>query len=525
MAITSISRIQHRRGLRADLPTALSEGELGWCLDTRELFVGNSPGYGDNSEILTEYSDNGQLIKNRFAGENVTVQSSIVRALSSKLNDSVSIKDFGVTGEGIIDDAPLINAAIAELLEKQLPVATDDIALRKVIKLPAGIYLIDSPILLYPYLSLDGEGPDKTIIIASSTFAALYMVETADSLGQTQANIGNGSATFPKLITVSNLTFDTNGHKIDVAELCRYQNIIFESVKFIGGYTSGDELATPHYGAHLRSIGNASTTFGATFDTCEFTNFTYGVHANDPVIGTAVINSDIHDVYRGVNLGGSPSFGGPKLSTITNSRFYDIDNRAIYVGGSNHGAASMFNMFESPTPSIYWANSATVNSSIGDVFSELPGVTDLGTVNLIMDPQQNNISGSGPTGPTGLIGNTGPTGLIGNTGPTGPISNVIGLSSSVMYVTNASIDLSTVNYFTKTVTTPIVFTFDNVPTQGCLFLLELTNGSTNVSWPITVRWPNGVIPTLTTTGIDVLTFITFDTGASWHGSLTMKDTS
>ena len=40
MAITQISRIQHRRGLATDLPQ-LAAGELGWVIDEQRLFIGN----------------------------------------------------------------------------------------------------------------------------------------------------------------------------------------------------------------------------------------------------------------------------------------------------------------------------------------------------------------------------------------------------------------------------------------------------------------------------------------------------
>lgn len=36
-------QLQIRQGLKADLPI-LAEGELGWCTDTQELFIGNAAG-------------------------------------------------------------------------------------------------------------------------------------------------------------------------------------------------------------------------------------------------------------------------------------------------------------------------------------------------------------------------------------------------------------------------------------------------------------------------------------------------
>jgi len=61
MAVIQISRIQHRRGLAEDLPQ-LSSAELGWCTDTRRLYIGNgtsdelSPNPGGRTELLTEFS-------------------------------------------------------------------------------------------------------------------------------------------------------------------------------------------------------------------------------------------------------------------------------------------------------------------------------------------------------------------------------------------------------------------------------------------------------------------------------------
>ena len=61
MAIVQISRITNRKGLIENLPQ-LAGAELGWAVDTRQLFIGNgtlqegAPVIG-NTEILTEFSD------------------------------------------------------------------------------------------------------------------------------------------------------------------------------------------------------------------------------------------------------------------------------------------------------------------------------------------------------------------------------------------------------------------------------------------------------------------------------------
>jgi hypothetical protein len=58
MAVVQISRIQHRRGLQENLPQ-LSSAELGWSIDSQELYIGNgtidegAPEVG-NTRILTQ---------------------------------------------------------------------------------------------------------------------------------------------------------------------------------------------------------------------------------------------------------------------------------------------------------------------------------------------------------------------------------------------------------------------------------------------------------------------------------------
>ena len=70
------------------------------------------------------------------------------------------------------------------------------------------------------------------------------------------------------------------------------------------------------------------------------------------------------------------------------------------------------------------------------------------------------------------------------------------------------------------VTSANTFTFSNPPATGKSgsFTLILTNGgSQTVNWPGAVDWAGGTAPTLTTAGIDVITFTTIDAGTIWYG--------
>lgn len=85
----------------------------------------------------------------------------------------------------------------------------------------------------------------------------------------------------------------------------------------------------------------------------------------------------------------------------------------------------------------------------------------------------------------------------------------------------ADIDLSTANYFSKTVSGNITFTVSNVPTTGTVasFILDLTNGgSYTITWWTGLQWASGSPPVLTDTR-DVLGFFTYDGGTTWTGLL------
>lgn len=83
------------------------------------------------------------------------------------------------------------------------------------------------------------------------------------------------------------------------------------------------------------------------------------------------------------------------------------------------------------------------------------------------------------------------------------------------------IDLTLGNVVSATVSTATqTFTFSNPPASGTAgsFTLFLTNGgSQTVTWPASVDWAGGAAPTLTSSGVDILTFTTIDGGTTWYG--------
>jgi hypothetical protein len=97
----------------------------------------------------------------------------------------------------------------------------------------------------------------------------------------------------------------------------------------------------------------------------------------------------------------------------------------------------------------------------------------------------------------------------------GEVTNALGSVSG-----STTIDLTAGNSVTATTGGAITWTFSN-PTASdelCGFVLKLVNGgSATQTWPASVDWPSATAPTLTTSGTDVLVFITCDGGTTYYG--------
>ena len=82
------------------------------------------------------------------------------------------------------------------------------------------------------------------------------------------------------------------------------------------------------------------------------------------------------------------------------------------------------------------------------------------------------------------------------------------------------INLSTGNYFTKTINGNSTFTFSNPPASGTVgsFTLELTHTSGTVTWPASVKFPADTAPTLTAGKTHLFVFVTDDGGTTYRGA-------
>lgn len=99
--------------------------------------------------------------------------------------------------------------------------------------------------------------------------------------------------------------------------------------------------------------------------------------------------------------------------------------------------------------------------------------------------------------------------------------NVLGSVSGA-----TAIDYSLGSVITATATDAVTWSVTNPPTSGKAgsFTLVLTNGGVGTqTWPSGSKWSGGTAPTLTASGVDVLSFFTTDGGTTWRGVIAMTD--
>ena len=338
MPIVQISRIQHRRGKRTDLPQ-LAAGELGWVVDEQRLFIGNgtvadgAPAVG-NTEIVTAGSSAFTTALSHtykgYLGDSTPITTATQRTIQQRLDDYVSVKDFGATGDDSTADITAIQNAIDEIYKDT---DKDDTRSRRVLFFPAGTYRINAALKIPPYAHLVGEGPDKTIIRNSGNNAVMV---TQDDEGNVGSNIGNSSATTPRQIQISNMTL-RNTVAYGGISLDRVTKGYFNNVKFQGSYASGGADASNSKGITVGHSTAVFTTTNIVFNQCQFTKFARLVDISDDSTTIRFHGCDFATAYYGALIGaemdGSTAgkINGPRDVHFTSSSWSDIGQQAILV--------------------------------------------------------------------------------------------------------------------------------------------------------------------------------------------------
>lgn len=346
MAIVSISRIQIRRGRKNEgsgLPQ-LAGGELGWAVDTQELFIGNgavsegAPAVG-NSKILTEH-DNLFELSDQYTfrnGSNIqtgaTSATPIRRSLQERLDDTVSTKSFGATGDGATDDTAAIQRAVDQLF---LPWSSsqdaDNYKKRITLKIPAGLYKISNSIKLPPYSNIVGDGSGKTVIKQTGAFPVLETVNGEGISAQTTSINQANKIRLEGLTLESNLTHPG-------LKLASVKESKFADVQIIGPWvqSQGATIEPTQVGILLEATSTPVTSRDNTFEKISISGFSYAVLSNFDIQNNTFNNMLITGCGYGIVFGRDTSLGqvgqltGPINNAVSNSRFTDININGVWI--------------------------------------------------------------------------------------------------------------------------------------------------------------------------------------------------
>lgn len=362
MAVTQISRIQHRRGLQQDLPQ-LASAELGWSVDQRRLFIGNgtieegAPTVGV-TEILTEYSDIGQILSAyTFLGQSAgyTAQTGassldpITRSYQQKFDDFVNIRDFGALGDGITDDTASINRALQQIYKST---ATAEARSHRTIYFPGGTYLTSNTIQVPPNARLMGDGINSAII--KLTQGNKSAVEFCDSNFLTGASLGSTGGTLPGMIEINGLYITTSNTAVvqPIMVVDSASNIKITNTRIEANVTPG------YYPNLVQVTSSVSPTKLVSFDNVIFNRSGNGVCISGPNVKRIRITNSYFESISNLSIDGGTVSGFTSVNNFHSNvgfsgrlthalNYYSIGDQVdsdptsngIFLANLNHGAA------------------------------------------------------------------------------------------------------------------------------------------------------------------------------------------
>jgi hypothetical protein len=328
-----------------------------------------------------------------------------VRSLQKKLDDIVSVKDFGARGDFDIDsidpftsrpdDTGPVLTAMKVLYDdaynlnspaSQNPNSHDPRSSRA-IYFPAGVYRITRSMLLYPFTTIIGDGEGKTIIYLDNSGTNVIDVSSvARTVDSTGSNTSGSPFNYSNHIKIHGVTFqayDTDG-TINLLELENVNSVFLNECGFVGSRTSGSAaVPSGSNGVNVKQT-LATATFGSpsnyTFRDCYFTNTQVGFNAIEEASNNILLdNCRFSGHWKPVKTGydsnhdQSSPFGttaGPSYIKVANSHFDNYDNIGWDVRTTNKGCVSTNNYFSDNLvePAILLSLDVTNFVSTADTF-------------------------------------------------------------------------------------------------------------------------------------------------------------
>ena len=353
MAVVQISRIQVRRGQKnagTGVPQ-LASGEFGWAVDARELYIGNgavsegSPQVG-NTKVLTQYDNIFDLADaytyrspDAWMNTGGVGATAITRTLQDRLDDRVSGRAFGLTGETTQIATTKLQNAIDQLYLNDANKGS--IGSRVVLYLEAGEYIVDDTIYIPPYTNIVGAGSDKTVIRTSTLNKPIFQtVNDSSTVGTPSSHASTTTLNQPRDIHITGITLEsTVVNYCMILDSCK--DSMFEDVKFKGNWSSGDAINNSDVGLQLNNLSSTVETKNNSFKNCKFSNISYAVQSDWDTNNNNWHDCEFFDLGYGIGFGtnllsldltsGSGKNTGPRDNLMAHCYFHDIDRQAIWA--------------------------------------------------------------------------------------------------------------------------------------------------------------------------------------------------
>lgn len=360
MAVVQISKIQVRRGRKnsgTSLPQ-LASGELGWAIDSQELFIGNgsvSEGapYVGNTKVITEHDNILDLaLQYQYKRNDATIQTGatasnpVQRTVQERLDDTVSIRSFGAVGDGATDDTAAIQRAIDQLYLNDATKGSE--VSRIILNFEAGVYYISEPLRIPPFATLRGTGEDKTVIQQHGNYPVAITVNEDSTPGNYSPLADTEFITQPRNIEVTGMTLENKTLNYPALQLDACRDSSFSGVKFKGVWEQSDLIDADGVGIKINAKSAQVTTSNILFQDCSVYNFAIAVQSKDDTDSNNFESCIFSECGYGVVLGGeyngasdtivstidgvsAGKLYGPMRYKIVESKFYKIDRTGLEV--------------------------------------------------------------------------------------------------------------------------------------------------------------------------------------------------